>query len=77
MKRPDEPGESVTLKECGRCGVPGPEKEIARCPWCFRDFCRRCRYPRGIADFCSRGCAEAMFHGADDEDSPEDEKDAG
>ncbi len=56
-----------------RCGAEVPVKELQRCPWCFKDFCRSCRFPGGVVGYCSRACAEAMFHGADSEDDLEEE----
>ena len=77
LNRPDDPGTPVHTKTCQRCGGEVDEKQVYRCPWCFKEFCHACRFPRGSADFCSRACSEAMFHGGDDEESPEDDKDIG
>jgi len=58
---------------CCRCGTEMDRKLLGRCPWCFRDFCHSCRFPRGVVDFCSRACGEAMFHGGDSEDEGSDD----
>ncbi|MFI5180533.1 MAG: hypothetical protein ACHQPI_03995 [Thermoanaerobaculia bacterium] len=68
-----DPVELVTTAACKKCGEIVPEKQLRRCPWCFRDFCFNCRFARGAADYCSRGCAEAMFHGGDEEDGAPEE----
>ena len=73
MKPPGEPVETVEKKVCGRCGQEAEARLVQRCPWCFKDFCFSCRFPRGVADFCSRACAEAMFHGGDDEEGGEED----
>jgi hypothetical protein len=67
---PEEPGKAAV---CQKCGLTVTQAQIQRCPWCFKDFCGACRFPRGAADYCGRPCAEAMFHGGDDEDGAEDE----
>ncbi len=69
-KAPEEP---AATSECQRCGEVVLAAELQRCPWCFKYFCMACRFPRGVADYCSRACAEAMFHGGDDEEGGEDE----
>jgi hypothetical protein len=73
MKPPVGPGAEAEKSVCSRCGEDVERKDLQRCPWCFKDFCYSCRFPRGVADYCSRACAEAMFHGGDSEDGDEDE----
>ena len=73
MKLGEEAPEALAKTICMRCGEEVPQKEIQRCPWCFKDFCRECRFPRGMADYCGRACAEAMFHGGDSEDGSEED----
>ena len=62
------PGEVVEKGLCSRCGEEVEGKLLQRCPWCYKDFCTSCRFRRGVADYCSRACAEGMFHGEDGED---------
>ena len=70
------PGEEVTPPKMGTCSRCGEEFEVSllqRCPWCFKDFCRNCRFAGGVVGYCSRACAEAMFYGGDsDEDTGEE-----
>jgi hypothetical protein len=70
------PGEDVAPPKMGTCSRCGEEVEaslLQRCTWCFRDFCRNCRFPGGVVGYCSRVCAEAMFYGGDSEDGAEEE----
>jgi hypothetical protein len=73
MKSPGELAEVLEKGICSRCGGEIQRKLLQRCPWCFKDFCYPCRFARGVADYCSRVCAEAMFHGGDEEEEGEDE----
>jgi hypothetical protein len=73
VKLPEESGGALETRTCSRCGGEIEARLLARCPWCFKDFCHSCRFPRGAADYCSRACAEAMFHGGDSEDDAPDE----
>ncbi|MGE5346992.1 MAG: hypothetical protein ACM3JH_13645 [Acidithiobacillales bacterium] len=70
------PGEDIAppnMGTCSRCGEEVEARFLQRCPWCFRDFCRNCRFPGGVVGYCSRVCAEAMFYGGDSEDGGEEE----
>jgi len=73
MKSPVGPGTEAEKGVCSRCGEDVERKDLQRCPWCFKDFCHSCRFSRGLADYCSRVCAEAMFHGGDSEDDSEED----
>jgi hypothetical protein len=73
MKSPGELAEVPGKGICSRCGEQVEGKLLQRCPWCFKDFCYSCRFPRGVADYCRRSCAEAMFHGGDSEDGSEED----
>jgi hypothetical protein len=69
------PGEVVGDTEkgpCSRCGEEFERRLLERCPWCFKDFCRTCRFPGGVVGYCSRVCAEAMFYGGDSEEGAEE-----
>lgn len=73
MRSFEEPGEPEEIALCVRCGEEKPRRELERCPWCFKDFCRSCRFAGGVVGYCSRACAEAMFYGGDAEEGAEEE----
>ena len=70
------PGEEVGPSKtgtCSRCGEEFEEVFLQPCPWCFKAFCRNCRFAGGVVGYCSRACAEAMFYGGDTEEEAEEE----
>ena len=66
-------GQPSDGRYCSRCGEEFEVSLLQRCPWCFKDFCRNCRFAGGVVGYCSRACAEAMFYGGDSEEDTEEE----
>ncbi len=73
MKSPGELAEIPGKGICSRCGMEFEDRLLERCPWCFKDYCRSCRFAGGVVGYCSRVCAEAMFYGGDTEDDVEED----
>jgi hypothetical protein len=50
-----------------RCGAAEIERQIVKCPICFKGFCEECGLPMSGRAFCSRFCAEYFFFGGEDD----------
>jgi hypothetical protein len=49
--------------DCSTCGISDEEKQLKRCPICFKHFCDDCATNRGGRLFCSKLCADYFFFG--------------
>ena len=59
--------EGPTGQVCEKCGRMCEPLEMDTCPVCKRGFCLYCAHRFGARNYCSRGCGEYFFFGADDE----------
>jgi len=58
---------SHVVTSCVVCQKSEEEKSLQKCPICFTWVCLDCGKREYGRTFCSKRCADAFFHGDDDE----------
>ena len=53
--------------DCVVCHIDEQERQLYKCPICFKRVCENCAHRSMGRDFCSKLCAQQFFFGDDDE----------
>jgi hypothetical protein len=52
-----------SVNNCFKCEVSSEEKDLRKCPICFKLFCEDCGASRGGRWFCTKQCCDYFFFG--------------
>jgi len=56
---------------CFQCNASDEEKQLRKCPICYRYFCDDCGVNRSGRWFCADVCGDYFFFGEDEDDTEE------
>lgn len=56
---------------CFECKASDEEKQLRKCPICYRYFCDECGVNRSGRWFCTGICADYFFFGEDEDETEE------
>jgi len=56
---------------CFQCQITDEEKDLRKCPVCFKYVCDDCGLSKSGRWFCTIVCADYFFYGEDEDEQPD------